>query len=335
MEMIKPSLASLKKHLGHLLCAEITVAGDLILDGYIWGRVSRINPEAPVPLVAVDHMDFRLGGAANVAANVASLGAKVKLVGVVGDDMHGRELISLLERRGISPVGVVMEAGRPTTLKTRVIAHSQQVVRFDREVAHPLSRSIERKLEKVYIDTLSKSSMVILSDYDKGVFRGSFASKALRSAAAKKIKVAVDPKVPNVKRFAGAYIITPNHHEAAQIVGFPVENEKDVERAGKIISKKLRCPNILITRGKAGMSLYKEGASAAHVPTVIRQAFDVTGAGDTVIAVLTAAIASGAGIEEAMWLANAAAGVTVSKIGTASVTVDEIEQQLREEYTLL
>jgi len=335
MKMIKPSLVALKKNLRNLPRAEITVVGDLILDGYIWGRVSRINPEAPVPLVAVDHMDFRLGGAANVAANVAALGAKVKLVGVVGDDMHGRELISLLERRGISPEGVVVESGRPTTLKTRVIAHSQQVVRFDREVAHPLSRSIESKLEKVFMNALSKSSMVILSDYDKGVFRGSFASKALKSAAAKKIKVAVDPKVPNIKRFGGAFIITPNHHEAAMVVGFPIDSEKDVERAGKIMSKKLRCPNILITRGKAGMSLCRDGASAAHVPTVIRQAFDVTGAGDTVIAVLTTAIASGAGIEDAMWLANAAAGVTVSKIGTASVTADEIEQQLSEEYSLL
>jgi len=335
MKVKKPSFNSLKKLLGQMSKAQVVVAGDLILDSYVWGRVKRISPEAPVPIVDVDDMDFRLGGAANVAAGVAALGAEVKVLGIVGDDMHGRELVSLIEGLGISSGGIVVDEDRPTTLKTRVIAHGQQVVRYDREVCDAPRRSIEKKLTGVLTEAVSKKSILILSDYDKGVFRGGFASKVIKSSDQLGVKVAVDPKVDNIKRFAGAYVITPNHSEAGRIAGFSIISDKDVERACKSLITKLRCENVLITRGKSGMSLCRAGKSTAHVPTIARQVFDVTGAGDTAIAVLAAAIAAGGSIEEAMWLANAAGGVTIGKVGTATVDIHEIEKQLREEYAHL
>jgi len=333
--MKKPSFDSLNKVLKNMSRLKVVVVGDLILDSYIWGKVKRISPEAPVPVVEVENMDYRLGGAANVAAGVAALGAEVSLVGMRGDDIHGRELALLLDGMGISLEGVITDDGRPTTLKTRVIAHSQQVVRYDRELVAPPSRKADALMSKVLYDLIGDSKVVILSDYDKGVFRGTLARKAINFASERGVKVAADPKVPNIKRFGGAFVITPNHREAAQVAGFPLEREEDVRRAGKMLLKKLRCPNVLITRGKHGMSLCREDDDITHVPTVARQVFDVTGAGDTVIAVLAAAIAAGAAMEQAMWLANAAAGVTVGRIGTAAVTPEEIESQLEEEYALL
>ncbi len=335
MTIKKPSLGSMKKLLARMSRARVVVAGDLILDSYVWGKVRRISPEAPVPVVEVEKMDYRLGGAANVAAGVAALGAAVTLVGIVGPGIHGRGMMSLIEEKGIPSDGVFIDKSRPTTLKTRVIAHGQQVVRYDREICDAPSRSVENRMAGFLADAISKKSVVILSDYDKGVFRGPFARKVLKIAAEAGAKVAVDPKVGNVKRFAGAFVITPNHREASQVAGFPIDTEKDVKRAGNILVKKLRCSNVLITKGKAGMSLCRDGKPPVHVPTVARHVFDVTGAGDTAIAVLSTAIAAGGSIEQAMWLANAAAGVTVGKVGTATVSIAEIEQQLREEYTLL
>lgn len=333
--MKKPSFNSLKKVLKNMSRLRVAVVGDLILDNYIWGKVKRISPEAPVPVVEVENMDYRLGGAANVAAGVAALGAEVNLVGMLGDDIHGRELALLLENRGISAQGVITDGERPTTLKTRVIAHSQQVVRYDREFVEPPARKTETRLEKLFFRLIDDAKIVILSDYDKGIFKGALARKAIKAATERGVKVAADPKVPNIKRFGGAYVITPNHREAAQVAGFPLETDGDVQKAGKILLKKLRCPNVLITLGKRGMSLCREDNDTVHVPTIARQVFDVTGAGDTVIAVLAVAVAAGAAMEQAMWLANAAAGVTVGRIGTAAVTPEEIELQLEEEYALL
>ncbi len=333
--MKKPSFNSLKKVLKNMSRLKVAVAGDLILDNYIWGRVKRISPEAPVPVVEVEEMDYRLGGAANVAAGVAALGAKVNLVGMRGDDIHGRELALLLEKRGISDAGVITDGERPTTLKTRVIAHSQQVVRYDREFVEPPFKKTENRLGKIFSELIDDSKIVILSDYDKGIFKGTFPKKAIKAASERGVKVAADPKVPNIKRFGGAYVITPNHREAAQVSGFTLETDQDVQKAGKILLKKLHCPNVLITLGKRGMSLCREDNDTVHVPTVARQVFDVTGAGDTVISVLAVAIAAGAGMEQAMWLANAAAGVTVGRVGTAAVTPEDIEFQLEEEYALL
>lgn len=308
--------------------SKVVVAGDLILDNYIWGKVRRISPEAPVPVVEVEKMNYRLGGAANVAANVAALGAEAKLIGFVGEDNNGLELISRLEKNDISAAGVSIEPSRPTTLKTRVIAGSQQVVRYDHEFTGSIGPKLETKLSQLLLDAVSKSSMLILSDYHKGLFRGKFASNAIRIALRKGVKVAVDPKVQNIKRFAGAFVITPNHHEASEVVGFPVETEKEVERAGKILFKKLKCPNILITRGNMGMSLYRDNMPLVNMPTVARQVYDVTGAGDTVIAVFSTALAAHATIEEAMFLANIAAGITVSRVGTAAITAQELESEI-------
>ena len=315
--------------------AKVVVAGDIILDSYIWGKVRRISPEAPVPVVEVEKMDYRLGGAANVAANVAALGANVKLVGIVGNDNYGREMISLLEGKSIPTDGLVEDGSRPTTLKTRVIGKGQQMVRYDCEVRDAPSQSVRKSLARSFEDAISKKSIVVLSDYDKGVFRGSFAKAAIKSAEKADAPVAVDPKVPNIKKFTGAFVITPNHHEAGQIVGFDLENDEDVERAGKILASKLRCRNVLITRGKDGMSLYRDGKNSIHVPTVEHPVFDRTGAGDTAIAALSAAIGAGGSVEEAMWIANAAGFVAVGKLGTATVAVHEIEAQLTEECNRL
>ncbi len=262
---------------------KVLVVGDLILDHYIWGGVSRISPEAPVPVVAVASETLQLGGAANVSNNIKALGGRVDLCGVVGTDEGSRQFFQVLESQGIGRDGILTDHARPTTKKTRIVAHNQQLVRFDLERCEAISGAVP---------------------------------------------VIVDPKVAHISRYKGATIITPNHLEAVQAAGLHGEDEATLLEAGRQLYQRLGCQAVLITRGERGMSLFEDRGRVAHIPTVARQVFDVTGAGDTVVATMALALAAGAPLRQAAILANYAAGVVVGMVGTAAVTAAQLEEAI-------
>ena len=305
--------------------SKVLVVGDLILDRYIWGKVSRISPEAPVPVVEVINDDFKLGGAANVANNIIALGGQVTVAGVAGKDRAGQVLRQLLEDRGI--VCEIFEDSRPTTVKTRVIAHNQQVVRFDREEKKGLSASLLKILISFLGHAVHEHAAVIVSDYKKGVVSRMLIREILKHAKPKRKLLAVDPKVGHFHFYKGAGLITPNVMEASQGSGVEIRDEKSLIRAGKTLLNRLACGAVLITRGEEGMSLF-EKERITHIPTVARHVFDVTGAGDTVIAAFALAYASGATLQEAAVVANHAAGIVVGEVGTAVVTPEKLLKSL-------
>jgi rfaE bifunctional protein kinase chain/domain len=315
-------LRSLVKNFGN---GKILVIGDLVLDRYVWGKVSRISPEAPVPVVEVTDDDFKLGGAANVANNIVALGGRVTVAGVTGKDRAGQILKQLLEDRGIACE--IFEDSRPTTVKTRVIAHNQQVVRFDREEKKGISGNLLKTLKSFLKRAVCEHDAVIVSDYKKGVVSRMLIRAILEQAKQGHKLLAIDPKVGHFHFYKGAGLITPNVMEASQGSGVEIKDEKSLIRAGKALLNRLACGAVLITRGEEGMSLFeKEGVT--HIPTVARHVFDVTGAGDTVIAAFTVAYASGATLQEAAIVANHAAGIVVGEVGTAVVTPEKLRQSL-------
>lgn len=312
---------------------KILIIGDLILDRFIYGKVSRISPEAPVPVVDVVSESFLLGGAANVANNIIALGGKVSIAGIVGKDTAGRILKELFEERNINTEGII-EDKRPTTVKTRVIAHSQQVVRFDRED----KKRLEGKSLANFTDYIKKAikehDAVIISDYKKGVVSSSLVKSVVRYAKPHDIFVAVDPKVGHFHFYKNVSIITPNIMEASQGSGVEIKDEKSLLKAGKTLMNRLSCKSVLITRSEEGMSLFErdssKGVKVTHIPTVAKKVFDVTGAGDTVIAAFTLSHISGASLEEAAVIANHAAGIVVGEVGTAVVTPEALLKSLNE-----
>ena len=313
--------------LGAFKKKKILIIGDLILDKYIWGKVSRISPEAPVPVVEVSNEEFLLGGAANVAQNIVSLGGHATVVGVAGKDIAGGDIVRMLEETGIDCGGIFL-GSRPTTVKTRVIAHNQQVVRFDREEKDSVGRKVlERILE--YIHSAVKShDAVIVSDYKKGVICPELLRELLKHAKARKVFVAVDPKIGHFPWYKHTSLITPNVMEASVASGVEIKDEKTLIRAGKSLLKKISCDAVLLTRGEHGMSLFRK-EKVIHIPTVARHVYDVTGAGDTVIAAFTLSHVAGARLEEAAVIANHAAGIVVSEVGTAVATVNQLRKSLR------
>lgn len=312
----------------------ILVIGDIIVDHFIWGTVSRISPEAPVPVVNVTREELLLGGGANVVHNIYSLGGKAALCGIIGNDEMGSRLRQLLADLGVSSAGLV-QGKRPTTVKTRVVAQGQQVVRFDREqTGAPAEQTISAML--AFIDEhLADFDVVIISDYYKGVISQPLMRHLLQRVqvveqeTGRRIPVVVDPKPDQPSRFVGATIMTPNHLEAEKMSGLQITNEKELLEAAEILRHKFCCEAVLITRGEAGMSLLEKGKEVVTIPTMAREVFDVTGAGDTVIATLALGLAAGASFEEAATLANVAAGIVVGKIGTATVSTAEILAELR------
>lgn len=302
----------------------ILVIGDLILDHYIWGRVERISPEAPVPVVDVIRETFMTGGAANVAHNVMAMGGRATLVGVAGKDRAGEALVAMLQQEGVNCGGVFNEA-RPTTVKTRVIAHNQQVVRFDREDKNPLGSRVLREIGRYIDSNFSAMDAVIISDYNKGMITQELVRNIARKARALDVFVAVDPKIGHFDFYKGVALITPNVIEASSGSGVEITDDASLEKAGRRLLRRLKCKAVLITRGEQGMSLFQDD-SVIHIPTVARKVFDVTGAGDTVIAAFTVAHAAGASMEEASVLANHAAGVVVAEVGTAVATSGQIMQ---------
>ncbi len=309
----------------------VLVVGDLMLDQFVRGKVSRISPEAPVPVVAVTEDSWMPGGAGNVCCNLAALGASVSLVSVLGEDDAGRQLLAELRARGMDTSGIVPDPARVTTQKCRVVADHQQVVRFDRETAQPLSPALQKALAERLRRAAADADALVISDYGKGVITEAMVRAALRAAHAHGVPVLVDPKVEHFRRYRGVDCITPNSAEAWGGMRLPPRPGEDaVRQLGRRILKTLRVRSVLITRGEKGMTLFQSSASPRHIPARAREVYDVTGAGDTVVSVMALGLASGARPYEAAVLANAAAGVVVGKLGTATTTRDEIRAALAE-----
>ncbi len=299
----------------------IIVVGDLMVDAYIWGRVSRISPEAPVPVVEVVKEETRPGGAANVGLNMLALGAKVDFAGVVGFDAAAADLRHYLSSRGAGIATVLDTHSRPTTIKTRVIAQHQQMLRIDKESPAALPKECLTALTAAVLPVLRDADGIIFSDYNKGVLQPELVD-TLTAAAQGKV-ITVDPKPQNMHLFRHASLVTPNKREAEGAVGFALRTEADVQAAGEKLRRDLDLGATLITRGEEGMSLY-DGKTHITIPTQAKQVFDVTGAGDTVISVATLALCAGASYEEASILANIAAGITVAHVGVYAVPADEL-----------
>jgi rfaE bifunctional protein kinase chain/domain len=311
--------------------ARVLVVGDIVLDHYIWGKVSRISPEAPVPVVNVTRESLLLGGATNVVNNIHSLGGHVSVCGVIGQDEAGKQLLQLLHKQGIRVDGLVVDSSRPTTIKTRVIAHSQQVVRFDRESKERIERDIHRRIFDYVVKQLNEGlDAIVLSDYCKGVVTSALVRDIVRLAKKHKIIVTVDPKVSHFGMYSGVTILTPNITEASIGSKIEIDNERSLLKAGKLLLKRLKCDAVLITRGEQGMSLFDHMGRVTHIPTVAREVFDVTGAGDTVISTLTLAMASGASMVDAARISNYAAGIVVGIVGTATVKPEELKQRIKQ-----
>lgn len=316
------------RYLERFAGARVLVLGDVMVDEYVWGTVSRISPEAPVPVVAVRSESVKVGGAANVAANIAALGGVPALVGVVGEDAQARRLIRELEGLGVSGGGLLVDPERPTTVKSRVVAGSQHVVRFDRESEAPLAAAARTRLLGLVRERLVESEVLLISDYAKGVVSPPLIRSVLALARRHGKPVAVDPKVPHMPLFRGVTLIAPNHHEAAAAAGVRVRTEADLQRVGEILLRRLRARAVLITRGEQGMALFEADRATTHIPAVAREVYDVTGAGDTVMAALALALAAGASLRQAALLGNLAAGVVVGKRGTATVSRAELSAAL-------
>jgi D-beta-D-heptose 7-phosphate kinase/D-beta-D-heptose 1-phosphate adenosyltransferase len=308
----------------------ILVVGDIMMDQFIWGEVSRISPEAPVPVVQVRDETFLLGGAANVVNNLLGLGGRVSLAGVIGNDGTGRRLLKQLQAQGVNTDGVIMDESRPTAVKTRVIAHHQQVVRVDKEKNSPLSPETLERLVQAVRKNAPRLHGIIVSDYDKGVVSRKLMGHLKKIAAGAALPILVDPKPRNMEWYREVTLITPNHLEAAQAVGRKIESEADLRWAGQKLLKDLRCASVLITRGSEGMTLFTPHKKINHIPTVAKKVFDVTGAGDTVIATLALALVAGLDLVQACRAANYAAGIVVGEVGTAAVQAAALKRVLQE-----
>lgn len=325
------TLNGYKKIIASFDKARVLVIGDLMLDEFIWGEVTRISPEAPVPVVWVKKESFMPGGASNTANNLRSLGADVHLVGVIGDDDRGAILKGELEQKGIRTAGIFTDESRPTILKTRVVAHHQQVVRIDKEQKERLNDVIVAKMVS-YIETIIKDiDAVIIEDYAKGVITPTLLAKVVPLAKRYKKVISVDPKEEHFNYYKGISVITPNNHEASRAVGFKITDEATLRKAGAKLIDKLKCKIALITLGEHGMAVFQKNKPMKQIPTVAQEVFDVSGAGDTVIASYTLSLASGADPITAAHISNCAAGIVVGKVGIAVVTPGELLARIKKE----
>lgn len=312
--------------------ARILVIGDFILDQFVWGTVKRISPEAPVPVVNVERESYMPGGSLNVAHNIATLGGTVYPCGVVGRDLAGRMLLKSMRKSGIDTGGITYDRSRPTSLKTRIIAHSQQVVRFDREKTGPISHEDTQSLLRYIKRQIPASDVLILEDYGKGVIQPDFVREVVRSARKHGKPILVDPKERHFDYYRGVTALTPNRKEAydAYRALFPQSKDDiDLKTVGAGLIRKLNSRALLITLGEDGMALFEKNKPVTLIPTAAREVYDVSGAGDTVIAVFALALAAGAGLNEAAMLSNLAAGIVVGKLGTATASFEELKDAIR------
>ncbi|NQT06691.1 MAG: D-glycero-beta-D-manno-heptose-7-phosphate kinase [Candidatus Omnitrophica bacterium] len=328
---MKQNLSRLKKIISNFTDARIMIIGDLILDEFIWGSVDRISPEAPVPVVWVKKENFMPGGASNVANNIASFGGKAELVGIIGDDERGRTLKREMSKKGVVTDGFIVDKRRPTVLKTRVIAHKQQVVRIDREETAPVSGATLSKVIKHVEKKIKEIDILIIEDYGKGLITPELLKGIIPLAKRYKKPIAVDPKEENFSLYKGVTLITPNSDEASKATGIKIENKKDIEAAGRKLLTALRCKAALITLGEKGMALFENGKRPVHIPTIAQEVYDVSGAGDTVIGTFCLSLASGANDTEAAYIANYAAGIVVGKVGIAVIDSNELINRIKKE----
>ncbi|MEJ2723443.1 MAG: D-glycero-beta-D-manno-heptose-7-phosphate kinase [Deltaproteobacteria bacterium] len=304
----------------------ILVVGDIIMDEYIWGDVSRISPEAPVPVVDVRDQTKMLGGAANVLNNIVSLGGRATLCGVIGDDPTGWEILERLKATGAITSGVVMESKRPTSIKTRIIAHNQQVVRFDRESRKSIQDESRNKLLRVVEDHRGEIGAVVVADYGKGVISRGLMEGLQELLKDTGVPLTVDPKIGNFDCYHGVDVITPNHHEAGAFSRVEIVDEESLVRAGRQMMEELACGTVLVTQGKEGMTLFEKNGEISHIPTVAKKVFDVTGAGDTVVSTFCLGLALGMDMKSAAVISNFAAGIVVAEVGTTTVRVEELRK---------
>lgn len=302
----------------------IAVVGDLMLDRYIWGGVSRISPEAPVPVIDVESEQARLGGAANVAKNIKSLGGEPLLVGVIGADNSGKQLFEIIRESEFPTDGVIVDSGRPTTVKTRVIAHSQHVVRIDREQKSEIHPDIQKKILEALRSNIEMIDGIIIEDYNKGVIVKDLITKLIALANEKGKTITVDPKFNNFFEYKNVTVFKPNRTEAEQVTGARLRTQEDIHRTGKALLERLHADNVLLTLGEQGMSLFESDGTVSHVPTMARNVADVSGAGDTVISTLTMTLVGGATIKEAAMLANFAGGIVCGYVGIVPIDPNEL-----------
>ena len=316
--------------LAKLAGKKILVVGDVMVDRYIWGRVDRISPEAPIPVVTYEREGIKAGGAANVAANLTSLGASVVLAGTIGDDEAGNQLVDELNKQGIDPAGLVKDERRPTTVKTRIVASHQQVVRVDREDRRAVGGDAAQALEKACVDAVVSCDAVLLSDYAKGVLSAELVSAIVAAAKAAGKIVTADPKPQNIERFKGVTLVSPNAGEAMGATGIHPDLHDDAGFAAMadVLRKKLEADSVLVTRSEAGMTLV-DGQGADHIHSHAVEVFDVTGAGDTVISTLTLGMAAGGSAKVSAALANLAAAVVVGEVGVQAITPDQLKQAVQ------
>lgn len=310
----------------------IVVYGDVMLDEFVWGDVTRISPEAPVPVVDIRRESVHLGGAANVLANLAALNVRASVVGVIGDDSAGERLRAELKEAGARVDGaLVIDQSRPTTLKTRIIAHSQLVVRADRERRTPVDFETEERIIAALKAAIMEADAFVVSDYDKGAVTPRVLAVILPMAYGRGIPVLIDPKIRNFDAYRPATLVTPNHHEALRLTNLEDPENEGLKLAAHLIRGRLDCESVLITRGERGMMLLESYHEPVYVETAAREVYDVTGAGDTVIATLAAALAAGSSMLEAAILANHAAGIVVGKVGTATASREELVHSIQGE----
>ncbi|HMV43623.1 MAG TPA: D-glycero-beta-D-manno-heptose-7-phosphate kinase [Leptospiraceae bacterium] len=328
---MKIAKSSFYKTVENLNEIKLLVVGDAVLDEYLFGEVTRISPEAPVPVVLVKEDKITLGGAGNVIKNLSAIGVKSQFYAKCGKDLKADKLKSLLheEGLGIHDLHLTESDQIPTILKTRVIASHQQICRIDREKVIPLSLTEEKKILASYTKSLEECNGVILSDYDKGYFNEKLITQLIQLAKKKKKFIAVDPQVRHFFLYKGISIMTPNHHEAGGALGRKLITDEEVAKATIEIAKKLSTESMMITRGEKGMTLYSSKTKKVyHIPTVAKEVYDVTGAGDTVISLYSAFRTAGMSDLESTLVANAGAGVVVEKLGASTVNLDELEKAL-------
>ncbi|MBX3243987.1 MAG: D-glycero-beta-D-manno-heptose-7-phosphate kinase [Acidobacteria bacterium] len=309
---------------------KILVVGDVMLDRYWWGDVTRISPEAPVPVVRITNDTFAAGGAANVAANIAGLGATPILIGIVGDDPEAKELSTALEKQSVSSSFLSSSGTRSTIVKTRIVAHGQHVVRVDREMITPLSENEQAAITDVFSSHIDSADALLISDYNKGLLTGNLLSDLIALAKDRDIPVFADPKGLDYSKYAGATMITPNRREAIEACSLNEGGDDVVELAGKMLLDSAGVENVLITQGEKGMTLFRRSGHPFHLQATAVETYDVTGAGDTVIATLTVARSSDFTLEQSSALANIAAGHVVQQVGTSIIYRDELEKLFAE-----
>jgi rfaE bifunctional protein kinase chain/domain len=308
----------------------IAVVGDLMVDRYYWGTVSRVSPEAPVPVVDVVSESVRLGGAANVANNILSLGGRPHLVGLIGSDHAGKVCLDMLREQGLDTNGIVVDTSRPTTTKTRVIAHAQHVVRIDNESKADCPEHLEHQLIDAVKYNIQNLDGIILEDYNKGAMTGDVIKEVIAVATKYGKIVTVDPKFNHFLDYKNVTVFKPNRREVEEVLGGRIKTVEEIERAGKRLLEVLASQNVLVTRGEEGMSLFESGGTVTHLRSMAEKVKDVSGAGDTVISTLTMSLAGGATVHEASVLANCAAGVVVGAIGIEPIQLSELVQAARQ-----